>query len=81
VEIGMTTKKKDMVNHPPHYNNAGIECIEYIKQQTGSEGFRSYLEGSIIKYIHRFKYKDQNIRDLEKAVWYINRLIKELNNI
>ena len=73
--------EKDLVNHPPHYNNGGVECIEYIKQQLGSEGFRSYLEGSIIKYIHRFKFKNQNIRDLEKSVWYTNRLIEELKNM
>lgn len=73
--------EKDLVNHPPHYNNGGVECIEYIKQQLGPEGFRSYLEGSIIKYIHRFKFKNQNIRDLEKSVWYTNRLIEELKNM
>ena len=64
-----------MVNHPPHYNNNGLECIDYIKQQLGS-GFASYLEGSIIKYIHRHKYKDANIQDLQKARWYLDKLIE-----
>ena len=67
--------KKDMVNHPPHYNEGGLECIDYIKQQLGA-GFPSYLEGSIIKYIHRHKYKDANIQDLQKAKWYLNKLIE-----
>ena len=24
--------RKDMVDHPPHYNEGGLECIDYIKQ-------------------------------------------------
>jgi hypothetical protein len=71
---------KDMVNHPPHYNGGGVECIDYIKQQLGAS-FPSYMEGSIIKYIHRHKYKDANIQDLEKAAWYLDRLIEHYKNL
>jgi hypothetical protein len=69
----------DPVNRPSHYNQGKFECIEYIKQQLGSE-FPSYLEGSAIKYIHRFKFKN-NIEDLEKAKWYINKLIEHYENL
>ena len=31
----------DTVNSPPHYNNGGMECIDYIQQQLG-EHFSSY---------------------------------------
>ena len=65
----------DPVNHPTHYNKSGIECITYIKQQLGRE-FPAYLEGNAIKYLHRHKYKDANIQDLKKCVWYINKLIE-----
>lgn len=68
----------DPVN-PSHYKKGKFECIEYIKQQLGSE-FPSYLEGSAIKYIHRFKFKN-NIEDLEKAQWYINKLIEHYENL
>ena len=50
------------------------------KQQLGKD-FPAYLEGSAIKYIHRHKYKDANIQDLEKAVWYINKLIEHYENL
>ncbi len=69
-----------MVNHPPHYNDGGVECIDYIKQQLGAS-FPSYMEGSIIKYIHRHKYKDANIQDLEKAAWYLDKLIEHYKNL
>ena len=72
---------KDMVNHPPHYENQGeVECIDYIKQQLG-DNFRYYLEGTAIKYLHRFKYKDKEIEDLEKRQWYVSKLIQELKDL
>ena len=49
----------DMVNHPPHYNQYGIECIDAIKACTG-KGFEAYLQGNILKYLWRYDYKKQN---------------------
>ena len=46
----------DMVNHPPHYNKYGVECIEAIKSATG-EGFEYYLQGNVIKYLWRYQIK------------------------
>jgi hypothetical protein len=68
-------KKFDVVDKPAHYNNEAIEAIEYIKQQLGKE-FGSYCEGNVMKYLHRWKYKN-GVEDLRKARWYLDRLIKE----
>jgi len=54
-----------------HYEVA-IQPIEYI--EANNLGFH---EGSIIKYITRYKNKN-GLEDLEKCKWYIDRLI-ELN--
>jgi len=67
-------KDKDMVNHPPHYNKYGVECIEAIQSATG-EGYEYYLQGNIIKYLWRYRYKN-GVQDLEKAQWYLDKLIK-----
>ena len=64
----------DMVNSPAHYNKAGIETIDIIESVTG-DGFETYLQGNILKYICRYKYKN-GVEDLEKARWYLNRLIE-----
>ena len=64
----------DVVNSPSHYNQAGIECIEAIAAATDN-GFEYYLQGNIIKYIWRYRYKN-DIEDLKKAQWYINKLIE-----
>ena len=64
----------DVVNSPSHYNQAGIECIEAIAAATDN-GFEYYLQGNIIKYIWRYRYKN-GIEDIKKAQWYINKLIE-----
>jgi hypothetical protein len=76
-EAGRKHEYADMVNKPPHYNQAGIECIEAIKAATGT-GYKSYLQGNIIKYLWRHEYKN-GVEDLKKAHWYLERLIKEVS--
>ncbi len=64
----------DMVNHPKHYNESGIECIDALQAMLG-KGFNEYLQGNIAKYLWRYKYKN-GIEDLKKAQWYLNKLIE-----
>ena len=66
--------KKDMVNQPPHYNQDKVECIDAIASATNS-GFEHYLQGVIIKYLWRYRYKN-GVEDLKKAKWYLDRLIE-----
>lgn len=37
----------DNVNHPAHYTQGGIECIEAIKASMTPEAFRGYLKGNV----------------------------------
>ena len=74
--LGGSTKQ-DMVNHPIHYNKAGIETIDAIAAT--NEGFKYYLQGNILKYIWRYEYKN-GVEDLEKAQWYLNKLIEVTND-
>ena len=46
----MTENTIDMVNHPPHYTNGGIETIDYIKAKMSAEEYIGYLRGNILKY-------------------------------
>ena len=72
-----TLVKPDNVNRPKHYTTSEIECIDYIQMQLGS-GVRDYLRGQIYKYMHRHQLKGAEVEDLQKARWYIDRLIYEL---
>jgi hypothetical protein len=65
-------RKEDMVNSPRHYNESGIECIDALEAMLG-DGFESYLQGNIAKYLWRYKYKN-GLEDLKKAQWYLNKL-------
>ena len=68
----------DTVNSPPHYNNSGMECIDYIQQQL-EEHFSSYCQGNVIKYLHRWRYKN-GVEDLRKAEWYLKAMIRDIEN-
>jgi hypothetical protein len=65
----------DPVNKPAHYNTGGIECIDYIRQVLGEEGFKAYCLGNTMKYLHRHEYKGKPQEDLKKAAYYLNKAI------
>ena len=69
----------DYVNHPPHYTAGTIECIDAIRAALGPEGFKAFCRGNSIKYLWRYNRKGGN-EDLEKAIWYTNKLISENDN-
>ena len=73
-EENTMTDDNDMVNHPKHYNESGIECIDALQAMLG-DGFEAYLQGNIAKYLWRYKYKN-GVEDLRKAQWYLNKLIE-----
>lgn len=60
------------VDHPKHYNQ-GIEPIDIIESWD-----LNFSLGNAIKYILRAPYKNNELEDLEKAKWYLEREIKRL---
>ena len=68
----------DMVSHPKHYTQGGIECIDALKAATvGKRGIEAVCVANVIKYLWRYEEKN-GIEDVRKAKWYIERLLKEL---
>lgn len=65
----------DDVNHPSHYTNhpSGVECITVTEHM-------NFCRGNAIKYIWRAGDKGNEIQDLEKARFYIDREITRLKN-
>jgi len=65
----------DNVNHPDHYTQGKVECIDAIESATtGLVGIEAVLTGQVMKYMWRWKRKN-GIEDLQKAQFYLNRLI------
>jgi hypothetical protein len=69
----------DDVNHPKHYNTGAVECIEAIEASMTAEAYQGYLKGNTLKYLWRFSYKGKAIQDLEKAQWYLNKLLNSVS--
>ena len=65
----------DNVNHPKHYNShpSGVECIEI------TEHFNFNI-GNAVKYCWRAGLKGEQVEDLRKARWYIDREISRILN-
>ena len=62
---------QEEINHPKHYNVGKIEVIDIIEDW--KLGFHL---GNAIKYILRAKYKGSQKKDLQKAIWYIERYLR-----
>lgn len=68
-------EKADCVNHPSHYTQGGIECIDALEAATADlAGIEAVCTANAIKYLWRWRNKN-GVEDLRKAVWYIRRLI------
>ena len=64
---------KDNVNHPSHYADSAIECIDAMEAMMTPEQFIGYLRGNLFKYQWRYEKKN-GIEDLKKAQWYLEKL-------
>lgn len=68
--------KEDVVNHPNHYTNGGMECIDEMILIFGKEVVMNFCLCNAWKYRYRALYKNHE-EDMQKSHWYINKY-KEL---
>lgn len=66
----------DFVNKPKHYTDKPIETIDVLKNELSPEEFKGFLRGNVLKYVSRYQ-KKAGVQDLEKAQWYLTKLIEE----
>ena len=81
----LNPSSSEYVDSPAHYTGGEIECIDSIEAMLVScdDGYEGYLRGQIIKYTWRFRQKKtlhgyslaEGQQDLEKAQWYMHRLM------
>lgn len=72
------TVPSDIINHPEHYTEGGIETIDFIEAK--NLGFNL---GNVVKYVARCGHKKSKelsadakaLQDLKKAKWYLEREI------
>ena len=72
------TKNDEMINHPAHYTQGNVECIDALKAATVNKPpFEAICVANIIKYLWRYEEKG-GLEDIDKAAWYLQRLHKEV---
>ena len=69
--------KKELVHHPQHYGGKDnpYEAIKVIEAWD-----LSFCLGNTVKYVARAGKKDDTVQELEKALWYLKREIKNLRD-
>ena len=68
----------DIVNSPLHYLKGKKETIDVIQDCMTDDEYHGYLKGNVLKYVSRYKFKGEPLEDLQKAQWYLYKLIKEV---
>ena len=68
---------KEQVNHPSHYGGSD-NPYETIKVVEAWE--LDFHLGNVVKYISRAGKKDDELQELKKARWYLDRKIQNLEN-
>lgn len=66
----MSPVEHDPVKKPAHYNFGKFEVIDVIEDWK-----LGYHLGNVAKYIARAPHKGEELQDLEKALWYLQRKI------
>ena len=76
-EPAVVQTENDPLN-PKHYTDGKIEVIDFIEDKK-----LGFCLGNAIKYISRAGKKDptKEVEDLRKAIWYLERRIKELEEV
>lgn len=63
------------VNHPSHYNQGGIECIDAMIAAYGKEATGVFCVLNAFKYLWRAEHKNGK-EDIEKAIWYLKKRLE-----
>jgi hypothetical protein len=65
-------EEKEKVNHPSHYNQGGVECIDVMIETQGIDAVKNFCVCNAFKYLWRHNQKN-GIEDLKKSLWYIDK--------
>lgn len=70
----------DNVNHPAHYTQGGIECIDAMEAAYGTEAVITFCMCNAYKYIWR-NQKKNGTEDIKKCQWYLNKMMELQNKL
>lgn len=71
---------KEDINHPERYGgDTTYECVKVLKAWMSADEYKGFLRGNALKYLCRVGKKDEAVKELKKAKWYIEKLIETEN--
>ena len=74
-----TPQEEDVVNHPSHYTQGGMECIDEMVLVFGIEATMNFCLLNTWKYRKRAPFKGKLEEDMKKSDWYLAKY-KELED-
>lgn len=66
----------DEIKNPPHYHRNGIDVIGFSELQFDSAELKGFYRINALKYVTRYHKKGTPLQDLQKAKFYIDKLIQ-----
>lgn len=67
---------KEMVNHPSHYNQGDIECIDAMVSAFGEYSTAEFCKINAFKYLWRLGHKDDETQEIGKIKWYLDKYLE-----
>ena len=74
-------EKDNKVNHPSHYNQGKIECIDAMESAYGTKAVIEFCRCNAFKYQWRAGKKGSLAEDIAKAQWYQNKMVELINKL
>ena len=75
-----TTDMFDAIQRPAHYASGDVECIDAIKASMSDIEYVGYCKGNVMKYLWRYRLKDNPNQDIGKALFYLNEIERILRH-
>ena len=68
----------DEITKPKHYTQGKAECLDAIDSVFEESSRIDFYRTQIVKYMWRFRDKDDSLKDTKKAQFYLGRRIEKL---
>ena len=65
-----------MVNHPSHYCQGDMECIDGIVGAFGKDEAVVFCKINAFKYLWRLGHKDDEAQEIGKIKWYLDKYLE-----
>ena len=75
IDESLIANNTDNVNHPAHYENYSIECIDAMVETQGRDAVMAFCICNAFKYLWRHRAKN-GFEDIKKANWYLNKAVE-----